>query len=1311
MVRKFIQRAFSLRTAVIRGFSFTLLSGLIIVALYVSIGRIAVNAAGYYKENLTALLEASLNSKVSIGRLQGSWRYFDPTISIENLILGSLTEPAIVIDRVSIRVSTLFSLLETNPVLTEIDMDGVRLMLVEQEDGSWRIPGLPPGDNAFNFQLILNSTPYLEEVTVKNMELRLVGRKSVYQINSDEDYPLKIVRHGDTRFVSLPLLIEKESDTGRVERIRLVGEYEGDLRDAGKFKASLYLKVSQLSVTDFIPEIRIREYRLASADIRAEFWLEYAHHEFRLSGALTSDEIKLDQDGRYLNLVDQIDTKFVMFGSTEEEGFQLFFPQMDIHMENETLSLPDLNLVFEKVGDRYVVAGSIPTLDLGELHSALLALNKQTNLIPDRVISALSVTNPRGRLEATKFYADFSAVATDLKLTSNIRDAAIDAYLGAPAISALNAFVSLHPDRGYIDLNNKNFNLHFASMFTSAWPFESARGRVNYRYSDGTFQLHTGVLEMLKGNLSAHAKVHVNLPPGRENQTWGLVIGVSNADLLDASRYFPKTLSPDLVSWLTKSVLGGRSVKSGLVFHGSLYRGALPIRKVQEMFLKIEDTSLDYAENWPIVSDIEATIYINNRHISSDDVVGTMLTSHIVDGRINLPVSLVGNVDTVILQGRLKGPLSDGIRILNESPLAEATDYMAEGWSGTGFMDALVHLEIPIGARDGEDPYVDVTVSLKNNDLTIPQFDLSVFAIDGDVKYETTTGLTSSGFNAILFDEPVSGDIHSVVEGKSGEIVVRANGRVDIKALYGWSDQVLLTRVNGMLKYEAAIYIPYGGANDRSYVEVASKLQGVVIDMPPPMQKLFPATETEFYYRQAFLDSGFRVNISLNEKIESAFQVRDGVVTGGRLHFGGEELGAVSYEAMKVTGTIDHVIYEEWDDFIESLDRVSDLSIESEMALALDDIVLDVALLDVFSLELPSTKLRITRAGTGWQVELRNRNLAGTVHIGDEENQPIKVQLDYLRFFDEDGDGSEDPFADISPQDMVAIDFSTAELLVDGENYGSWKFDFRPGDNGAAMENMTAEVRGMSIIEPSRARWTYTDGVHSSEFEGVVETDNLGLALKRWGFASSIEGEDFRFVARIKWAGSPAMVDLDRVEGPVQIKGGKGRFVQADSSAALKLLGIFDFNQLAKRFRFDFSDVVNKGYSFDKLEGAVAFDKGKFYISEPILIEGPGSNFKVGGTVDLLTRKLDNDMIVTLPVGKNLPWYAAYSAFATGPLAGATVFFAQKVFKNQINQMSSAKYQISGTIDDPDIQFISIFDDSVREAENSDESSATNSGE
>ena len=99
---------------------------------------------------------------------------------------------------------------------------------------------------------------------------------------------------------------------------------------------------------------------------------------------------------------------------------------------------------------------------------------------------------------------------------------------------------------------------------------------------------------------------------------------------------------------------------------------------------------------------------------------------------------------------------------------------------------------------------------------------------------------------------------------------------------------------------------------------------------------------------------------------------------------------------------------------------------------------------------------------------------------------------------------------------------------------------------------------------------------------------------------------------------------------------------------------------------------------------------------QPITIEGSSSIFRVGGQLNTNTGALDSDLIVTLPVSRNLPWYAAYSALAN-PLVGAGVFIAQKIFEDQINKMTSAKYKVTGTVDLPVIEFVSIFSDSVRE--------------
>ncbi|MDZ7686847.1 MAG: AsmA-like C-terminal region-containing protein [Gammaproteobacteria bacterium] len=243
----------------------------------------------------------------------------------------------------------------------------------------------------------------------------------------------------------------------------------------------------------------------------------------------------------------------------------------------------------------------------------------------------------------------------------------------------------------------------------------------------------------------------------------------------------------------------------------------------------------------------------------------------------------------------------------------------------------------------------------------------------------------------------------------------------------------------------------------------------------------------------------------------------------------------------------------------------------------------------------------------------------------------------------------------------------------------------------------------MTLTGTSQVEWDTSGEAQRSRYSGDIVISDLSSAFRQWGLASSVEGKDLKLKASLSWDGSPAMVDLYNATGSVEILEGSGRFVQAESgTGALRVLGIFDFASLARRFRFDFSDVVSSGFSFSELRGRVRLDKGMLRVVDPIVIVGSGSTFKVGGTVDLETTELDNDMIVTLPVSRNLPWYAAYSAIATGPLVGAGVWLAQKVFENQIDQMSSAKYKIEGTIDEPQVEFVSIFSDTVRESPDED---------
>ena len=106
----------------------------------------------------------------------------------------------------------------------------------------------------------------------------------------------------------------------------------------------------------------------------------------------------------------------------------------------------------------------------------------------------------------------------------------------------------------------------------------------------------------------------------------------------------------------------------------------------------------------------------------------------------------------------------------------------------------------------------------------------------------------------------------------------------------------------------------------------------------------------------------------------------------------------------------------------------------------------------------------------------------------------------------------------------------------------------------------------------------------------------------------------------------------------------------------------------------------------------------------------PANTFGAAGSqVDLDGGTLNNEMIVTLPVSASLPWYAAYLGIFANPLAAGAVIVGERIFRNQIEQFSSAKYKIEGTLDEPKVSFVRVFTNSMDDSDAADGQSQTKS--
>ncbi len=1262
---------------------------LAIVVVYLLLGRVFVYVVASNKDRLEQVVQNAGLQQLELGAVEGDWFIFDPVFEVTDVRLKAEDEVLFAIDSLRVRLDSWRSFAVRTPIVSELQLSGIRLT-VDRDDEGFLVRGLPRGGGTLDLNPVLDSLPHVRQITLADVDITLAGIHEPLHLSSRPDEPWVISAEEGKNQISFPLYLERRLvDGGAVQtQLELVGSYQGDMRSS-EFRTSLYLRAPQLALGNLLPVNESAEKRLTGALLDAEVWLEMSPGSVDAWGTLDVMDIEIGHQGLTQSLAARLSTAFRFRGQSFLEG-SMFIPSLSLKDESYTFEFKDLSLAVTDSDTGIRMAALLPALDVAET-VGLIRFAGEKALVPARLSRALEAVSPRGALQDVALVLGLDDLRP--KLVGNLVDISMDAYLGVPAFSSLNGFIDLQLDQGYLDIDNDAFEMYFSNMFSAPWPFDSGRGRLAYRADSGQFKVTSGLIELIHGDLAGYGKVSLNLPRERELQTWGLTVGITGADLTDADRFLPNTIPDDLHGWLTTAIERGQGQESGLTFHGALFRGAPGIRKSHDLYFKVDDAQLRYHDAWPVVSQMKGTVHANSYFVRSAGVTGALYESAIVDADVDVPISRDNKADTVLVTARAEGPLGDVIRALNQTPLSETTGGMAAQWQALGAMEATLALNVPVGDRKTEEVGVDVGVSFDQASLVMPDFNLTMQDMAGSARYTSADGLSADAFQGRLFGEVVTVAIKTEALGEGGEITVNFNGRVSADNLYHWSDQVLLSRAEGSLDYEATVHVPFGSEHDQVYVIATSDLVGVTLDVPAPLAKPEAGDARDFVYSQFFAPDSYRVDMSLDDNMHASLKIVDGIAVGGRMHFGETTFGAVAYDQIRLTGSLDYLDYEAWMEVTEALSELTDVSLEDEIAEHVESAELEIAELMLFSLPLEQAQVRVTRNESAWVAEVSNDMLAGVARVSDSDDVPMQIDLERLRFAEDENSG--DPLGDVDPIAVGAIDFSTSLLEIDDENYGSWSFRYRPGEAGARFEALTADGAGMKVLPNSTLDWAVAAGQHRSHFTGDVEITDLATALRQFGFAASMEGEDIQLQADIVWEGSPAMVDVMSVSGPVTVEEGKGRFVQAETGGALKLLGVFDFASLARRFRLDFSDVVEEGFEFNNVTGTTRFDTGKLSVTEPFRFEGSSGRFTVGGRVDLDSGELENEMIVTLPLRLTLPWYAAYSAIATGPLAGAGVMLAQKVFENQIDQMSSAKYRIGGTIDEPVIEFVAIFDDKV----------------
>ena len=118
---------------------------------------------------------------------------------------------------------------------------------------------------------------------------------------------------------------------------------------------------------------------------------------------------------------------------------------------------------------------------------------------------------------------------------------------------------------------------------------------------------------------------------------------------------------------------------------------------------------------------------------------------------------------------------------------------------------------------------------------------------------------------------------------------------------------------------------------------------------------------------------------------------------------------------------------------------------------------------------------------------------------------------------------------------------------------------------------------------------------------------------------------------------------------------------------------------------FDFRDVFNAGFAFERIQGEVKVARGVL-LTDAFEISGPSAFVSMSGEVSIPQETQTLTMHVVPEVGESL----ALAATLIGtPVLGLSTLLVTKLLKNPLGKAVAYEYQVTGSWDNPQVTRLS----------------------
>ncbi|MFT7387947.1 MAG: hypothetical protein ACI8VC_001190 [Candidatus Endobugula sp.] len=1329
---------------------------IISTALLLQSARLLAPHLHHVTASIESFISEKIQMDTTIGHIEAQWHGLIPHLIINDIAMRSNiadnipakeTLPPLSIKYIEIKLDLLASIIRLKWEWKKIVLSNANITLTQSQEGTWSVVGYP----LFTTHKVVGSgwersdliywANQIPDIHINNVlvNARSASAQQVQffipsintQTNVDSDFQRLVAEVQINNLPAVSLVIERQSVTGANQQDGVntntdtIAYLKGFL-SASNISFDTVQKLFYSSFPGFLQRALQQDQQLINTYAGGTLWFDF----------LANDSISMLAKSEAVASSSYLDGQQPLVISS--------LLQAELNQENAlTLSLDQLMFDGEDIlGDIALLSGKQQsTLQIERV--ALKPLVSWVNnrfLLPNKVSRVEEILAAQGELRYLTFDINHKSIDQST-LSATAKNLSFNSFDNIPAMGNVNGYIETQWLSGFIDIESEKVHFSHEKFHDEPIIFNQLSGQVAWSFDTLSHHL-TVSSHYLRGNADfgeAVGEFLLDIPLKQDNQESELSvqIGLKNSEIRYHQLLIPNKVSGNVRQWLAGSLQSGNVEQAGFVYRGG-FSGDDSTRSVQ-LFAEVSDVDLDYSQDWPVLENVKGQLLVDNDFLH----VSTSQAEIYQEPLETLSVTWPGN-GRHILHIRSAGKLSakTGLRLLTETAIKERVGSALDGVNITGNIQTDIDLWVPVGGPpvntsskiienslvilSTETPTKDlqlITVEFLNNNvsLLIPSLPvLNMSALAGKLSYSTDRGLQATNVAMQIFGKPLNVKLDTVpvsLTSPRKRLIITGEGIAPVTKIMSWLKRPELKVLSGKTPYQFSLSTAFQIDTDvlmpvsvgKSTFNVSSSLQGVSIDLPEPFNKdTVSARETIF--SGSFSDLSSQYHLTMGKDIMAEL-LQKGSVSSGFLSVGKPSLSPVADNVFLISAKMKNFDVEEWLNKSLRFDFFRGDSSSPPVKLLYD---ISIGSMNIEQHELSNIRFVGERSAAQWRTQIENELISAEMTIYDDESVPTNLSINYLNILKKSkktalATSVIDPLKEVDLSWLKPMDVNIDKLSYNKKKFGQWRFSINPTAEGIAVDNIHAalgsmRLHGKSTKDGASLFWrTRTKKVESekidlleslsrTEFSGRLQGDGVDELFTAMGVSPVLSSRETFLDADITWSGSPMAFSVLDLDGTLGIKFNNGAFIQdkeSNTTGILRLLGLFNFNTWARRLRFDFSDFYSKGLAYDNMSAQLVFDQAKIYFQQPLVVKAPSSEFTMAGKINYKAETIDAVLVTTLPVGGNL-------TFATALVAGLPtalgVFIFNKIFKSQVDKVSSLTYSVKGDWREPKVKFLNIFD-------------------